>query len=349
MLGEGDGEDVGAIAFFGIGDEVVVVGLCGLCDGGDGGEAWAGDGAGGEAGMEPGVVGRGVFEIDDGEFAFPPAVLADGFGVLGDGELDGGVGAEAVAGGEAVVEDAGDEWAFFGDDGFAFDDGGEGEGLVGVEPAGGGGGAELGGKALVKGANHVGDEVVHGGADGEDVGIGEEVALEAGALGEVLGEARGELGALDGGEEFVARAESGLFGEDGHFFDTKAFGEGDAEDGDGFADGEEVEDGGCAGPRGEEVIAGAEEPLEAGEAAEELELAARADDSEFLEAATDLTGGGAAFDGEGDGGGGGFGGVGGLLGEVASDGGGGAGNQPGGEQGDEDDEREPDGSEGGDC
>ncbi|WBL36328.1 hypothetical protein O0235_01740 [Tepidiforma flava] len=52
--------------------------------------------------------------------------------------------------------------------------------------------------------------------------------------------------------------------------------------------------------RGAKVIAGAEAALQAGEAGEQFELAAGADDAELFETAADLACGGAALEGEGD-------------------------------------------------
>ena len=66
------GLDVGVVFFeaggeaavaVGVGYEVEVVGLGGVDGGLEGGEAWVADGAGWQAGVAIGVVGRGVGEV----------------------------------------------------------------------------------------------------------------------------------------------------------------------------------------------------------------------------------------------------------------------------------------------
>ena len=83
-------------------DEVEVVGVGGGTGGFERGDAWVGDGAGRQAGMAIGVVGRGVLQVGlvDGASI---AVFQQG------GVDDAGVGGERHVLCEAVDEDAGDE------------------------------------------------------------------------------------------------------------------------------------------------------------------------------------------------------------------------------------------------
>ncbi len=89
----------------GVADEVEVVGLGGVQGCTEGGYSGVGDGAGRQAGVLVGVVGRGGLEVGGVDGA-APAVVEQG------GVDDGGVSGEGYRPGEAVGEDAGDEWAF---------------------------------------------------------------------------------------------------------------------------------------------------------------------------------------------------------------------------------------------
>ena len=133
VLGEGLGEEVAAVA---AGDEEEEGGLGRAECGEDGFQAGRGDRCGREAVGDVGVPGGGDLEVLGGEGRFPGAEDGDAGGVLGQGVLDGGVGLEALFDADAVPEDGGDDLALGWEDGFALNDGGDGEEAVQVAPAG---------------------------------------------------------------------------------------------------------------------------------------------------------------------------------------------------------------------
>lgn len=110
-----------AVAF---GAEEVVVGDGRLRDGAQGVHAGIADGRGRQTGVEIGVVGRVELQVEGREGIRPPVPLRS------EGVLDGGVAVQFPARTQAVEKDGGDERHLVMDDGFAFDDGGEDDGLM---------------------------------------------------------------------------------------------------------------------------------------------------------------------------------------------------------------------------
>ena len=297
MLLEGDGEAVGAVIGADINLVVVVVGFHRVDHGLDGGEPGAGDGSRRQSGKAARVVGRVAVEVGEGQLAagLPPAVGLDtGRILVRHAVLGGGVDAEAVACLDAVEEHARDDGALLRHRDLALDEGGEGEHLVGGEAEAVGGLAQVGGETQVHGLGHQLHDLGGGPRDGDVVGVGEEIALGADALGKLDGEAKGKLDLAGGGDELLGGAEARLVGDLGHLLDAQPLREGDEggfdliDDRDGANDGE----GRVAGLEG--VDAGDEAVLEAEERGEDLELGGRADDAELLELAGHVVGG-AAF------------------------------------------------------
>ena len=81
----------------------------------------------------------------------------------------------------------------------------------------------------------------------------------------------------------------------GHLFDTDPLGEGDLQHGDGFLDGEAVDDGKRRGAAGQDVVTSADEALDPHEPDEQLELAAGGNHPEGLKVVPDLPGSAALF------------------------------------------------------
>src|SRR5580658_1316161 len=106
-----------AVVALGVGNEIIVVGLRGLHGGLERTAAGVADGAGRQAGIAVGVVGRR--ELHVGVVQGSTVGSGQEFGVD-----DAGVGVERDVVVQAIEVDAGHEWALFGYGSFFFDDGG---------------------------------------------------------------------------------------------------------------------------------------------------------------------------------------------------------------------------------
>ena len=156
-----------------------------------------------------GVVGRVQLQVG---LVDHPGVVAGQQGSVGHG----GVGGEGHAAGQPVVIHAGHHRPLLGHAGFLFHDRSHGHHLVDV-----GGQAQLGG-VLAEVMDHGGGDVVQALGAGETVGVGEEVALEAGGLGIEVGDQAG-VGVRDA-DEVVGAAQSGLLQHAGHFVEVVSLG-----------------------------------------------------------------------------------------------------------------------------